>query len=52
LHFLDEISTSKFIFGKGVDIGDRLAASRLADEFYFITLDVFDAENVEFGKKV
>ena len=37
---------------KGVNIGNRLAASRLADELNLITLNILDCEDTKFGEKM
>lgn len=52
LCFFDQVGGTEFVFGEGVDVGDGFAAGGFADEFYFVTFDVFDAEDVEFGEEV
>lgn len=49
LGLLDEVGGAELVFGEGVDVGDGLAARRLADELDLVALDVLDGQDVELG---
>ena len=52
LDFFEEFRRAEFVFCEGVDVGDWFASCRFANELYFITFNVFNAQDVEFGEEV